>query len=421
MTTVVIAPSNVASFPEGGGHFWVYMQYVQGLKRLGCDVYWLEHIRGSGDARRDEQSLRVFLSRMRDFGLAERVLIVEHGEKFPRGVDRSGQLTTRQAAESVCARADLLLNFWYAIDAELLARFRKTALVDIDPGLLQFWISEGQIEVAEFDIYFTTGETVGREEALFPDCGISWNRIRPVVSLSDWPVVYDENAEVLTTVSGWWGDEWISNGRDVLYQNNKRVSFMQFAELAAQTEQALELALALGIKDSQDEYVPEDSNETDSADYQGDAKDRSILESYGWRIRLAADVASSPESYRNYVQRSRGEFSCAKPSCMRFQNAWVSDRSLCYLASGKPTIVQDTGPSEFLPRAEGMFRFRTIAEALAAIDDMNSNYALHCEAARALAETHFGAEKGMESLLNKALATYKSNPRARPDEAWSRA
>ena len=417
MTTVVIAPSNVAGFPDGGGHFWVYMQYVQGLRRLGCDVYWLEHLLASGDARRDEDALRVFLTRMRDFGLAEKVLIVQPGEKFPRGVDSGGRLTSRQAAESVCARADLLLNFWYRIDAELLSRFRKTALVDIDPGLLQFWISEGQIEVAEFDIYFTTGETVGSAKARFPDCGIAWNRIRPVVSLSDWPVVYDDNAKALTTVSGWWGDEWISNGRDVLYQNNKRVSFMQFAELAARTEQTLELALALGIKDSQDEYVPEDPNEADSTEYQGDAKDCSILESYGWRIRLASDVASSPESYRNYVQRSRGEFSCAKPSCMRFQNAWVSDRSLCYLASGKPIIVQDTGPSEFLPRAEGMFRFRTIAEALAAIDAMNSDYALHCEAARALAETYFGAEKGMEALLNKALAPLKSNARQKLDRA----
>jgi len=96
---------------------------------------------------------------------------------------------------------------------------------------------------------------------------------------------------------------------------------------------------------------------------------------------------------------------------MRFQNAWVSDRSLCYLASGKPTIVQDTGPSQILPRAEGMFRFRTIDEALAAIDAMNSDYALHCEAARALADTYFDAEKGLEALLNKALATSTSDPK----------
>jgi len=90
------------------------------------------------------------------------------------------------------------------------------------------------------------------------------------------------------------------------------------------------------------------------------------------------------------------------------------------LASGKPTIVQDTGPSAFLPRAEGMFRFGTIAEALAAIDAMNSHYALHCEAARALAETHFGAEEVLEALLNRAFAPLRSNARATLDEAGAR-
>jgi hypothetical protein len=88
---------------------------------------------------------------------------------------------------------------------------------------------------------------------------------------------------------------------------------------------------------------------------------------------------------------------------MKFQNAWISDRSLCYLASGKPVIVQHTGPSDRLPDAEGMFRFGTMDEAVAAIDAMNSDYEHHCLAARALAETHFDAEKVLPLLLNLAL------------------
>jgi hypothetical protein len=341
---------------------------------------------------------------MRDFDLAENVLVVPPGEKFPCAVDSGGRISGARLAESVCRNADLLLNFSYAIDPELLARFRRSALVDIDPGLLQFWMSQGQLDVPRHDVYFTTGETVCRPDALFPSCGIDWNYIRPIVSLSDWPVTYDKKAGSLTTVSGWWGDEWISDGREILYQNNKRVSFMRFAELAARTDQKLELALALGIKDPEEEYRPENPGDMECVDYQGDAKDRSILEKYGWNIRLASEVAGSPESYRDYVQQSRGEFSCAKPSCMKFQNAWVSDRSLCYLASGKPVIVQNTGPSSFLPTAEGMFRFETPDDALSAIDAMNSNYAFHCEAARSLAETHFDAKKGVESVLNRALA-----------------
>jgi hypothetical protein len=82
-----------------------------------------------------------------------------------------------------------------------------------------------------------------------------------------------------------------------------------------------------------------------------------------WRVRESRDVAGRPEAYRTYIQRSRGEFSCAKPSCMEFQNAWISDRTLCCLASGKPAVVQHTGPSRFLPHGEGMFRFVSLDEA----------------------------------------------------------
>jgi hypothetical protein len=406
VTTVVISPSNVVGFPDGGGHFWVYMQYVQGLRALGCDVYWLEHFHGTGDEQHDRTALHIFLERMRHFDLARKVMIIRPGEPFPAGDDENGMVLTGKLAEQACARADLLLNFSYAINADLLSRFRKTALVDIDPGLLQFWISHGQIQVVPHDLYFSTGETVGTEDALFSDCGIVWQRIRPIVSLRDWPVVFRPNAAALTTVSGWWGDEWISDGEDILYQNNKRVSFMQFVELAARTDQRLELALCLGIKDPDDpDEVREQQHAelTGCTDYQGDAIDKATLENNGWKIKLASAVAGTPDDYRRYIQKSRGEFSCAKPSCMKFKNAWVSDRSLCYLASGKPVIVQDTGPSDFLPEAEGMFRFATPDDALAAIEAMNSDYKAHCLAARRLAETYFDAEKVLTKVLDVAV------------------
>src|SRR5262249_39216059 len=75
MTTIVVAPSNVVTFPEGGGHFWVYMQYVQGLRRLGCEVYWLEGFRGSGDEARDSEALAAFRRRMEGFGLGGKLIL----------------------------------------------------------------------------------------------------------------------------------------------------------------------------------------------------------------------------------------------------------------------------------------------------------------------------------------------------------
>ncbi len=410
MTTVVISPSNVADYPEGGGHFWVYMQYVQGLRALGCEVYWLEHFHGSGDEHQDRASLRIFLDRLRRFDLADRVMIHSPGGGVPFPGESDGATITGNKAERLCERADLLLNFSYAITSDLLSRFRKSALVDIDPGLLQFWISNDQLQVPGHDLYFSTGETTGKPDAQFPDCGISWHRIRPVVSLQDWPVVFRPESGPLTTISGWWGGgeegEWITDGREICYENNKRVSFMQFSELPRHTNQSIELALCLGEGDSREadsQLLQKKTEQTELTDYQGDAVDRAMLEVQGWKVRLASEVAASPGNYQRYIQNSRGEFSCAKPSCMKFQNAWVSDRSLCYLASGKPVIVQNTGPSEFLPDAEGMFRFNTVDDALSAIDAMNSDYKRHCSAARELAATYFDAEKVLASVLDLAV------------------
>ena len=279
-------------------------------------------------------------------------------------------------------RADLLLNFHYAIDPELLGRFRRTALVDIDPGLLQFWISRGQLVVPRHDLYFTTGETVGTPAALFPDCGLAWVHIRPAVCLERWPTTPDPRLEAMTTISGWDASDWIVDG-EVVYENTKRMSFLKFKELPRLTDQPLELALFLRTA--------------------MDAEDRLEMERHGWRIRHSREVAETPERYQAYIQSARGEFSCAKPSCMKFQNAWISDRTVCYLASGKPVVVQDTGPSSYLPKAEGMFRFSTLEEAAAALAALNADYPRHSRAARALAEDYFDAKKVVAGILEIAV------------------
>jgi hypothetical protein len=384
MSTVVVAPSNVANFPEGGGHFWVYMQYAHGLRRLGCDVYWLEGFRTSGDETRGAKALDTFRRRMEQFGLGGKFILYKSHEGARAGGPYEYLGMTPHQAEAVFRRADLLLNFHYRTDAALLARFRRTALVDIDPGLLQFWMSVGQVSVQPHGCYFTIGETVGTPAAPFPDCGLSWLHTRPLVCLDLWPYAHDPSCEAFTTVSSWWGDAWVTDGKGISYENNKRVSFLEFLELPRRTSQVLELALFL-------------------SDTTLDVEARRLLESRGWRVRHSREVAGTPEAYRVYVQGSRGEFSCAKPSCMKFQNAWVSDRTLCYLASGKPAVVQDTGPSSFLPHGEGMFRFSSLEEAIDALAAVNADYPRHCRAARQIAEAYFDAGQVLERLLNLAL------------------
>src|SRR5207247_8561056 len=163
----------------------------------------------------------------------------------------------------------------------------------------------------------------------------------------------------------------------------KRVAFVEFADLARLTKQPLELALFLRTEK--------------------DAEDQRFLEQRGWRVRPSHEVAGAPEKYQAYIQNSRGEFSCAKRSCMKLQNAWISDRTLCYLASGKPAVVQNTGPSSFLPNGEGLFRFATVEEATDALDAVNADYKRQCRAARQIAETFFDAKRIAKGILDHAL------------------
>jgi hypothetical protein len=395
MITAVISVYKVANFPDGGGHFWVYMQYAQALRRLGCEVYWLEQFRPVGDPDEEAHLLGIFLEKMKRFGLERKTLLyaLDRQHKKDTGSFRFIGATWSEA-EAVLRRADLLLNFHYAIDPRLLGCVRRSALVDIDPGLLQHWMSTGELAVPAHDRYLTTGETVGTPAARFSDCGLPWIHIRPPVCLELWPFTMDMGFDAFTTVSTWLTTDFLKvteNGTTVLRENTKRMAFLRFLELPRRTRQPLELALYLTHKDSED---------------------RARLAQHGWRLRDSQEVAGSPEAYRAYLQHSRGEFSCAKPSCMEFQNAWISDRTLCYLASGKPAVVQHTGPSEYLPNGEGLFRFATVEEAVGALAAVNADYERHCHAARAIAEAYFDGEQIMAQILDETLG---STPRPRND------
>jgi hypothetical protein len=375
--TVVLSAFDVLQYPQGGGHFSAYLQYVDGLRAQGCDVWWLERLGATADEGGGERTAAALSERLGAAGLPGR-LILYAGDRE----EQRRWLTPAAEAEAVLARAELLLNFFYEIDAELLARFRRTALVDIDPGLLQLWMAGGELRVAPHDLYITTGETVGTPAARFPSCGFDWIHIRPPVSLERWPMAAAPPELGFTTVSSWWSDEWATDAGGEFYENSKRASFLEYLELPQRVP--VDLELALSIDDSERE-------------------DLALLERAGWSVRRASDVTANPAAYRSYVQRSTGEFSCAKPSCMRLQNAWVSDRTVCYLASGRPAVVQYTGPSSYLDSGRGVLRFSTPEEAVQALAEVRERYAEHSAAARELAEEHFDARKISAEILDAAL------------------
>src|SRR5205809_303284 len=384
MATVVISAYDVANYPQGGGHFWVYLQYVLGLRLLGHDVYWLEAFRSKGREDQEAAALATFQARMQQYGLGGKCIIYRTRSKEPISEAPAEYLNmTRGEAEAIFGRADLLLNFHYAISSALLPHFQRTALVDIDPGLLQFWITRGQLRVPDHDLYFTIGAGVGRCGGKIPSGGPRWIHIQPAVCLERWPYAFDPYCEAFTTVSTWDSSDWVVD-RDETYENTKRVAFLQFADLLRLTHQPLELAL----------FLRTDRDLAEQRDWQ----------SRGWRIRHSRDVAATPEAYQSYIQQARGEFSCAKPSYIKLQTAWVSDRTACYLASGKPVVVQDTGPSAFLPNGEGMFRFATPEQAAKAFEVINRDYEKHCRAARQIAETFFDAKQVVREVLRQAMA-----------------
>jgi hypothetical protein len=202
----------------------------------------------------------------------------------------------------------------------------------------------------------------------------------PPVFLPEWPETRAAAGAPYTTVTHWWGGTFAFHG--VTFSNEKRLAFLEYQQLPSLTNAKLELAVCLG------EHLSE---------LQGQ------LEPSGWTIREAWGISASPQDYRAYIQRSRGEFSCAKPYCAQFANAWISDRTICYLASGKPAVVQHTGASRFLPDDAGLLRFRSVDEAARALTAAEDDYERHCRLARALAVEHFDARRVVARVLERAV------------------
>ncbi len=375
MPTVTIF-ANCLYYPQGGGHFWVYLNWALGLRDNGCRVIWMESISGQRPLEGVRELANDLQARLSRFGFNHMGLTHWHGQKIPPHITQ-GFLTLADAVEP----SDLLLNFSYGTYASNVLPFRRKAMVDIDPGLTQVWMSRGEVAVAQHDTYFTIGETVGLEGSRFSDVGLPWIYTPPCVYLPEWPVTPAAPGASLTTVTHWSAKEWVVHGQES-YSNSKRDGFLPFVDLPKRTAQPLELAVCLSpIEDDQ----------------------RSLLLNHGWHLRDANEVAGTPQAYRDYLQFSRGEFSCVKPSCVRLQNAWISDRSLCYLASGKPVIMENTGPSRMIPDGRGVWRFRTPDEAAQCIAQVNADYPRQCQLARQLAEEKFDAVKVADEVLGRAL------------------
>ena len=374
MSIRVCLCGNTIGYPEGGGHFWVYLNWALGFRAAGAEVIWMEPIHLRKTQEQIDQQAAILRGASQSSGWIKRRFCVASTERMK---NRSQGHPSLEAA----ADADLLFNLEYGLNPIALKRFRRSALLDIDPGMTQIWISRGEVKVSPHDHYFTIGETVGQPGTRIPATEMKWHYTPPAIALAEWPVIASAPDAPFTAISQWRAGEWMADEKGEWYQNDKRSAYEPYFDLPRHTSQPIELAICI------------DDKEPDHPDLLG----------RGWRIRRSEEVSSSPEAYRQYIQQSRGEFGCAKRAYVKLQTAWISDRTLCYLASGKPAVVQNTGPSRFLPDREGILRFNNPTEAAACLEDAAANYDRHSRAARALAEEHFDAAKVAKKVLETCL------------------
>jgi hypothetical protein len=371
LAPLVCLAANALSYSAGGGHLWAYLNWALSLRAVGCEVLWLEGVE-------QRRGAPVALARLRralePHGLADRIVL------DTTGVD--GALPLEAALD-----ADVLLDLAYMPGA-LARRFRRSVLVDIDPGLTQLWGARGDIDLSGHGLHFTIGEGVAAGIAAVPDCGVRWRYVPPCVALEEWPALSAPDADAAwTTVSHWWeagtgielDGEWLDN--------SKRAGFEPLLDLPAHVQVRLELALG-GLDDE---------------------RERAALQARGWSVRDAWQVTCSADTYRAYVQASRGELSAAKPAYALLRTGWLSDRTVCYLASGRPAVVQDTGELQWLP-GEGLLRFSDADDAAAAVSAVEQDYARHSRAARALAQERFDGAKVVGAVLGDALTTPPAIP-----------
>ena len=382
MTTIVVSGA-LANKYLNGGEAWVRLSWVLGLQKLGFRVYFVEQI--SRESCTDTagnvvpftrcENLVYFKQIVEHFGLGgSAALIYENGEQI-HGLSYTELL---ELAET----ADLLVNISGHLTLEpLMRRLRRKAYVDIDPGFTQFWYAAGDegLRLDGHDFYFTIGENIGTPFCPIPTCGLLWRRTRQPVVLEHWPVCREGDLDRFTTVASWRGSYGPVQHEGKTF-GLKVHEFRKFIELPVRTQQTFEIALNI---------------------HPADVKDLNLLRLHRWQIVNPGVVVPDPVAFRRYVQTSGAEFSVAQGVYVETESGWFSDRTVRYLASGKPVLVQDTGFSRSYPVGDGLVAFRTLDEAVLGVERIASDYDRHCRAARSLAEAYFDSDRVLERLIEQ--------------------
>ena len=377
---IMIAGCIAGAGPGYGGNTWAFLQYILGLRRLGFDIYYVEQI--ADEKCVDEKGRRVSFndsvnaSQFR--GLLDRFALVDHAVLFDEaGSDSVG--LSREEIDKLAPDIDLLINLSGILRLDfILSKVRKRMYLDMDPGYTQMWHDLGfNIHLAGHDVYVTTGLNLGRTDCPLPTCGIRWDTTLPPVVLSEW-VSEQPPGSAYTTVADWRGFKPLQ-WRGVWY-GQKADEFLRLIDLPRRVPVPLEICLLIN------------SNETA----------RSELEQHRWRLVSPQDHASTSDAYRKYILGSRGEFTVVKGGYTAGRTGWFSDRSGCYLAAGRPVIIQDTGIGKYLPTGSGLLIFTDIDSAAEAIDNVEKDYGRQAAAAASFAREYLDSDRVLSRLVSLA-------------------
>lgn len=385
MTGTIVVAGSLAQRPNYGGHAWVFLQYLLGFRRLGWDVLFVDRLEpemcseeGSDGARVEDSEHLAYLSRvMDDFGLGDRWAVLTDGGRRVLGMDRS-DLAARIAG------ATMLLNVMgYLDDEELLDRCELRVFLDIDPGFGHMWQDLGLHEMFHgHHRYVTIGENIGSDRCTIPTCGIDWVTTKQPVVLDEWPTSPVPDGAISSVAS------WRGPFGPIEYEGRTyglRVhEFRRFFGLPDLTGADFELALDI---------------------HQAEVPDLEALDEHGWRRVDPMTVAARPGRYRRYLQDSAAELMIAKNMYVQSRSGWFSDRSACYLASGRPVLAQDTGLEGLLQTGHGVLTFDSPAEAAEATRAVMADPAHHGAAARRIAEEHFDSDVVLPRLLDQVNVT----------------
>ena len=370
------------------GVIWQHIHYIVGLRRLGHDVFFIE------DSARlpynpetfevtDEfdYAAKVLARLARDFDFKNRWA---YCARYLPGDPTAG--LPLKTIRQLYREADAILNVCgtQEFNDDLLVSDR-ILYVESDPGVEQIKIDKGVKSTIEYlrrhRALFTFGENVGTRNFPVPTHRFKWLPTRQPIVTDLWKTKQSPSgAAVFTSVANW----STSGLKDIWWRRQKYLwsksrEFLRFIAAPKKAGETFELATNI-------EHTATHKN----------------FERNGWRLRCPLQMSVDYWLYRDYIQRSKGEFTVAKDQYVRLNTGWFSDRSACYLAAGRPVIIQETGFSKIYGGKAGLLSFRSNGEIADAVKRINSDYPKHSRAAYDVAREFFEAEKVLKSILDRA-------------------